>query len=450
MTDGPDETDALNLLDDLLAAAKRAGADAADAILVEGTALSHAWRLGRTEHLERAESRELGLRIFVGARQAVASSSDQSPEALDALVERALAMARSVPEDPHCGLAPEEALATAVPDLDIFDPAEPAPEELIERARRAEEAALAVAGVTNSEGAEASWSRSRVALAATSGFRGTYRVSSHGVSVAVIAGEGGAMERDYDWSAAVYGADLAAPEEVGRSAGEKAVRRLNPTKAETAEVPVIYDPRVAASLLRHLAGAVNGAAVARGTTFLREKLGEAVFASGVRIVDDPHRPRGLASRPFDAEGCRNDAVTLVEDGRLVSWLLDARSARQLGLATNGRAARSISSPPSPASTNLHLEAGEVSPEELLADVRSGLYVTELIGFGVNGVTGDYSRGASGFWIENGEIARPVSEVTIAGNLLEMYARLTPANDLVFRYAVNAPTVRIDGMTVAGR
>ncbi|HUI19098.1 MAG TPA: TldD/PmbA family protein [Alphaproteobacteria bacterium] len=441
--------EALDLLATLLARAKRAGADAADALFVESAALSHAQRLGNVEKLERAESRDLGLRVLIGRRQAIVSSSDQDEKALAALVERAIAMARVVPEDPFCGLAPEDRILREVPALDICDEAEPAPETLIERARACEEAARAVAGITNSEGAEAGWSLTRVALAATNGFAGGYRRSYHSLGVAVVAGEGTAMERDYDFSTAVYGAELEAPAVVGRSAGEKAVKRLNPKKLKTTKAPVIYDPRASNGILGHLASAINGSAVARGTSFLKDKLGAAVLPPGMRVVDDPLRARGQRSRPFDGEGIPTAKRNFVEDGVLASWLLDLRTARRLGLETTGHASRGTSAPPEPSPTNLYLEPGVLSPAALIKETGRGLYVTELIGFGVNGVTGDYSRGAAGFWIEDGTLAYPVSEITIAGNLKDMFLALTAADDLVFRYGTNAPTLRIAEMTIAG-
>ncbi|MEX2449978.1 MAG: TldD/PmbA family protein [Rhodospirillales bacterium] len=442
--------DSLTLLNDLIAAARRAGADAADAVLIGGTALSLAQRLGEPERLERAENTDIGLRVLIGRRQAIVSSSDTRRAALDELVERAVAMAENVPEDPYCGLADPDQIATSVPDLDICDSHDITAETLKDWSLRTEDAARAVPGVTNSEGAEASWSRTRIALAASNGFAQAYARSSVSFGVSVLAGTGTAMERDYDFTSAVYAEDLLSPEAVGRAAGEKAVKRLNPRKMPTVQVPVVYDPRAGRSLIGHLAGAISGGAVARGTTFLRKSLNTPLFAETIRVIDDPRRTRGLGSRPFDGEGLPAEPLDIVERGVLKTWLLDLRSARQLGLASNGRAARGVSSPPGPSTTNLYLDAGTPTPGELYADVKSGFYVTELIGMGVNTVTGDYSRGASGFWIENGALAFPVSEVTIAGNLKDMFATLSAANDLEFRYATNTPTVRIEGMTVAGQ
>ncbi len=440
---------ALDLLQDLVGRARRAGADAADALTVEGVSLSHARRLGKTEKLERSEGQDLGLRVLIGRRQAIVSSSDRAPAALTEMVERAVAMARTVPEDPFCGLAEADEIARTWPSLDMLDPEEPVVETLIEQARAAEEAALAVAGVSNSEGAEAGWGRSSVALVASNGFAGAYSGSSHGLSVAVLGGTGTAMERDWDYSSAVFAADLADPAAIGKSAGERAVRRLGARKMPTARVPVVFDPRIARSFLSHLLGAIAGPAITRGTSFLKDSLGQRIVPAVITIIEDPHRPRGLRSKPFDGEGVANRRRALIDKGVLTTWLLDLRSARQLGMQTTGHAARGTSGPPSPSATNLWIEPGAQSRQALIADIKSGFYVTEMMGMGVNGVTGDYSRGAAGFWIENGEITFPVSEMTVAGNLKEMFLRLVAADDLEFKAGVDAPTLRIDDMTVAG-
>jgi len=444
------ENDLLTLAGGLVERAQAAGADAADAVAVENRSLSLTLRFGETERLERSEGIDVGLRVFVGNRQALVSSSDVSDGALADLVERAVSMAPAVPEDPYCGLAEDGMLATEAVDVDACEDAESSVEELTDRARQAEDAARAVAGVTNSEGAEADWGQSMRAIAASNGFARTSRRSWNSLSVSVLAGEGTAMERDYDYASAVYAGDLGDAETLGQRAGEKAVARLGPRKARSAQVPIVYDPRAARSLLGHLGGAINGASVARGTTFLKDRMGDKLFADSITIVDDPLRRRGLRSRPFDGEGIATRRMAVIDAGVLTTWILDLRSARQLGLPTTGHATRGTSSPPSPATSNLYLEPGSVSPEDLMADIAEGFYVTELIGFGVNGVTGDYSRGASGFWIENGKLAYPVSEVTVAGSLVDMFANLTAADDLEFRYGTDAPTVRVDGMTVAGR
>jgi PmbA protein len=440
--------DALNLLADLIARARAAGADAADAVLISGTSLSVARRLGETEHVERAEGRDLGLRVFLGRQSAIVSASTIDPARFTELAERAVAMARVVPEDPYAGLADTAAPPRDIA-LDLEDQGEPATEALVARAAAAEDAARAVHGVTNSEGAEAGFGRTEAVLVTSAGFAGRQVRTSHSVSAAALAGSGTAMQRDYDSHSTVHLADLDEPSKIGHSAGERAVARLNPSRPKTARLPVVYDPRVAGSLLGHLAGAINGAGVARGTSFLKDKLGQRIFASGIEVHDDPLRVRGLRSRRFDGEGTPTEARDLIADGVLTTWLLDSRSARQLGMVSTGHAARGTGGPPSPSPTNLYLDAGPRSPAELMADIKLGLYVNELIGMGVNGVTGDYSRGAAGFMIRDGAIAEPVAELTIAGNLLEMFAHLTPADDLRFRRGTDSPTVRVDGMTMAG-
>lgn len=438
-----------NLLADLLKWAKAAGADSADTLYVNGESISVAQRMGKREKLESSEGRDLGLRVFVGKRQAFVSSTDFAPASLRTLAGRAVDMARAVPEDPVCGIAPEELLARNWPDLDLSDKSRPSAKALLTMAAEAEDAARAVKGVTNSEGAEASWGRTSVMLAASNGFSGGYRRSGYSLSCAVLGGEGTGMERDYEWSSAVHLEDLMAARTVGRNAGKFVVRRLNPRKAKSARVPVVYDRRVSGGLIGHLAGAINGRAVARGTSFLKDKMGEKIFADSIRILDNPHRKRGLGSRPFDAEGLPTKRYAVIDDGRLTTWLLDLAAARQLELKPTGHASRGTSGPPSPTTSNFYLEKGKLSLDELLGDIKSGLYITDMIGFGVNGVTGDYSRGASGFWIENGKLAWPVSGITVAGNLKDMFLNMTPANDLQFKSSTNAPTVRIEGMTVAG-
>jgi PmbA protein len=436
-------------LDRLVKAALKAGADAADALEYKNISMGVSYRLGNLEDVGRSESNDLGLRVFVGQRIAFVSSNDYSAAALEELPERAIAMARLAPEDKFAGLAPRELLAASFPELEIDDPQEPSTALLVEQARAAEGAALGVSGVTNSEGGSADYGRSMITLCTSEGFLGGYIGTSRSVAASVIAGEGTGMERDYDYSSTRFAADLESPETVGRSAGERAVKRLNARKVKTQSVPVFFDPRVAPSLIGHFAGAISGTSIARGVSFLKDKLHEDVFSAGVTIVDDPHRRRGLRSKPFDGEGVANRRTVLIDKGRLTTWLLDTASARQLGMSTTGHAARGTGGPPSPSTTNLYMMPGPHTPAELMAGVHDGLYVTELIGMGVNGVTGDYSRGAAGFWIENGKLAYPVSEVTIAGNLKEMFQELTPANDLVFRYGTDSPTLRVDGMMLAG-
>jgi len=441
--------DLLNLLEDTIQRAIKGGADAADALAFDSQSLSIARRLDKPERLERSESRDLGLRVFVGKRQAMVSTSERTPEALAELVARAVAMAKAVPEDPHCGLADPADLARNWGDYDQADPVEPSVDAMIAQAAEAEAAAVAVKGVTNSEGAEAGWGRSDIALVASNGFAASYARTSHSLSVSVLAGEGAGMERDYDFTSAVHAEDLKSGAEIGRGAGERAVRRLNPRKGPTATMTVVFDPRVSNGFVSGLAGAISGPSVARGTSFLRDKMGAQLFAPGIEIVDDPFLVRGLRSRPFDGEGVAPSRRAVIEDGRLTTWLLDLRSARQLGLHTTGHAARGTGGPPTPSPSNLAMMPGKLTPEQLIGEIETGFYVTELMGMGLNGVTGDYSRGAAGFWIEKGKLTYAVSEMTVAGNLKDMFPRMTPANDLVRRYGIDAPTLRIDGMTVAG-
>lgn len=443
-------TEAQARVSDLVTSAKKAGADAADVLYSGGASTEVQVRLGELEDVQRSEGEEIGLRFFVGHQSASVSSSDLSADALATLVERAAAMAREASEDAYAGLAPEDRLFHGpLPDLDIDDGRDAAPEALRASALEAEDAARAVKGVTNSEGGGASAGRSIMALATSHGFCGGYQASSYGCSASVIAGEGSGMQRDYAYRTARHLADLDSPASIGQRAAERTVARLNPAKLSSGAMPVIFDPRVSGGLLGHLIGAITGSSITRGTSFLRESLGEQIFPDGITVLDDPLRKRGLRSRPFDGEGLPVTDSAIIKDGVLTGWLLDSASARQLGLEPTGHAKRGIGGPPGAGTTNLHLEAGTVSRDELIADIMQGVLVTELIGMGVNPVTGDYSRGASGFLIENGTIGAPVAEITIAGNLKDMFRQLTPADDLVFIHGTNAPTLRVDGMMVAG-
>lgn len=431
----------------LVEAARRAGADAADAVAVRGISLSIGVRLGAVEESERSEGDDFGLRVFVGRRHATVSANALSDPA--ALAERAVAMARGAPEDPWAGLIEERFLARDVVDLDLVDPSTPSAAELTARALACEDAARAVAGVTNSGGASASWSLGGLVLVTSHGFSGSWLRTGHSLSVSALAGSGTAMQRDWDASSKIWGEELDAAELVGRRAGERAVARLDPRKIDTGTVTVLWEPRAATGLVGHFVSAINGAAIARKTSFLKNRLGEAVFAPGITIVDEPHRRRGLSSRPFDGEGVAGPALNLVENGVLKTWLLDGATSRELGLTTNGRASRGTGSP-SPGSTNVTLLPGSRSREDLLRSIDRGILVTDMIGSGVNGITGDYSRGASGFLIEKGEIGPPVSEITVAGNLADMYARLVAADDLERRFSIATPSLMIEGLTVAGR
>jgi PmbA protein len=434
----------------LVEAALKAGAAAADVLYVGDASTGVQVRLGELEDVQRSEGEEIGLRFFVGTRSASVSSSDLSGEALQALVERAAAMAREAPEDPYAGLAPEDRLMRdAGPDVDADDGRDPSPAELKQRALQMEDAARAVPGVSNSEGAGVSAGRSVFALATSHGFCRGYTTSGYGASASVIAGSGSDMQRDYDSHSVRHYADLDHPETLGRTAGERTVRRLNPAKIASGVMPVIFDPRVGGSLLGHLLSAITGSAIARKTSFLLGREGELVFPEAITIRDNPHKPRGLRSKSFDGEGIATRPSDLVAEGRLTGWLMDSASARQLGLQPTGHASRGVGGPPGASATNVDMLAGTLTAEALIGDIKRGLYVTELIGQGVNPVTGDYSRGASGFIVENGEITAPVAEITIAGNLIEMFRTLTAANDLGQRRAVNVPTIRIEGLTVAG-
>ena len=440
--------DARKIAESLVDRGIRAGASAADALYVGERSSGVQVRLGELEDVSRSEGEQMGLRLFVGQRSATVASSDLSEEMLCVLVERCLAMAKEAPEDPYAGLAPEELLQHgAPPRLDSDDGEDPDPAELRARALEAERAALAVKGVTNSSGSGVSASAVTIALATSGGFSGAYRSSGYGSAVSVVAGEGADMQRD-SWSHSVrHLEDLEPAALIGRNAAERAVARLNPTRPKPGKYPVLFDRRVAGSLLGHLSGAISGSSIARKTSFLQEKLGQAVFANGVAIVDDPLRPRGLRSRPFDGEGVRVTRKELIANGVLTGWIAESASARQLGIAPTGHAARGVGGAPSASPSNFYMEAGKRSRDELLAAFPEAVLIIELIGQGVNPVTGDYSRGAVGFMVRDGAIAEPVSEITIASNLVDMFATLEPASDLEFRRGIDAPTILVPKMTV---
>jgi len=431
----------------LVEAARRSGADAADAVAVRSRSTGVSVRLGKVESTSASESDDVSLRVFVGRRVASVSADASADPA--GLAERAVAMARVSPEDPFQGLADPALLCRQPQDLDLFDPTTVSAERLRADALEAEEAALAVKGVTNSGGSGAGAGLGGLVLATSDGFVGQYVATRFSRSVSAVAGEGTGMERDYDYSSRLYFADLDAPAKIGHEAGTRAVRRLNARKAATGPVTVIFDPRVARGIAGHLSGAINGASVARKTSFLRDRMGKQVASAAITVVDEPTIRRGQASRPFDGEGIEGERLVMVEKGVLNHWFLSSSAARELGLVTNGRGARSGSSV-SPSSTNLWIEPGTASPEELIGSLKSGFYVTEVFGQGVNMLTGEYSRGASGFWIENGELAYPVSEVTIASNMKDMFMNLVPGSDLDRNYGTAAPTLLVEGMTLAGR
>lgn len=430
----------------LVEAALKAGADACDAVAVTGMSLSVEVREGKVEETDRAEGDDVTLRVFIGRRSASVSANTMDDPA--ALAERAVAMARVTPEDPFAGLADPAHLLRQLPELELLDTTELSAAELKDLALSAEAAGLDVAGVSKSGGASASWRLGGMVLATSQGFTGAYTTSRFGLSMTAVAGEGTGMERDYDYDYQTFFEDMEDAALIGRRAGERAVRRLKPQKLTTRTATVLYEARAARSFLGHLAGAINGAAIARGTSFLKDRMNQAVFAPGIRVTDDPLKPRGAATRPFDGEGLGGAPLDMIEDGILRHWYLDSATARELGLTPNGRAHRGGAGT-SPGATNLTLHPGSESLEDMMRAAGSGLIVTDLIGHGVNGVTGDYSRGASGFWFENGEIVMPVSEITIAGNLKDMFARLRPGSDLDARYSAAAPSVAIEGLTIAG-
>ena len=434
----------------LIERARRAGADAGDAVYLGNASESVSVRLGELEEVERSESENIGLRVFVGGASASIGSTDLGDAALDELASRAVAMARLAPADKFAGLAPEDRLLKGpFPDLDLDDATERSPAELRRLAEEAEDAARAVAGVTNSEGGGASAGRGLFALATSHGFSGAYAASSHSISASVVAGEGSTMQRDYSWRSTRHAADLKSPGEIGQEAGMRAVRRLNPGRVKSGPMPVVFDPRVANTLVGHLIGAMSGASIARRASFLLDRDGQKLFDSAIPISDDPLTLRGMRSRPFDGEGLPTAPRKLVDAGHITGWLMDSAAARQLGATPTGHASRGSSGAPHVSASNVVLEPGNVTPAALMADIADGVYVTELIGQGVNGVTGDYSRGASGFRIVNGELAGPIAEFTVAGNLIDMFAALTAANDLEVYRGIDTPTLRVDGMSIAG-
>ena len=447
MTQSPEE-----LCHALIAAARKADADAADALTAEGTSVSIEVRTGALEHAERSEGTDLGLRVFVGKRQAIVSASDMRPETLAAMAERAVAMAREAPEDPYTGLAAADQLAQEwdIAALELEDPApEPAPDALQADALAAEAACAAVDGITQVQSAAAGYGRSRVHMAASNGFSGGYSRTSRSVSCVGIAGTGTGMERDHDGDSRTFQSDLRRPEEIGRTAGERAVARHGARKPATGTYPVLFDERISSSLIGHLLSAANGAAIARGSSWLKDCLGQQILPAHLSVAEDPFRPRISGSRPFDGEGLPTRRRDIIENGVLTGWTLDLASARKLGLESTGNAARGAGSIPSPANWNISLTQGDASRANLIRDMGTGLLVTSMIGSTINPNTGDYSRGASGFWVENGEIAYPVNECTIAGNLLDMLKRIQPANDARTYLSRVVPSILIEGMTLAG-
>jgi PmbA protein len=440
-----------DLLHDLVRGALKAGADAAEAVVGERQSLSVNVRLGALEEVEREEARDLGLRVFIGRRQASVSGSDISPTARAKLLDRVMNMARLAPEDPYAGLAPEDRLARGpFLDLDLYDTAEPSPEALEALGRAAEDAARAVPGVTNSDGGTGAWSAARYSMVTSGGFHGRHEASSFAVYASAIAGDENGMERGGDGRSTRWQSDLPAPEAIGAEAGKRAVQRLGARKIDSRTAPVIFEDRVAMSLISPLIGAIAGPAIARGASFLKTKLHQPVFSSAIIILDEPHRPRGLGSQPFDDEGVANGTTALIDKGVLTTWLLNSASARQLGMETTGHASRGLASPPGVGVSNLTVQPGVTDLAGLLADAGDGLLVTSMFGASLNSNTGDWSTGVSGFWFENGQLAYPVTEITVAGNLVDIYGRLVAGSDLEYRGSRNSPSLLVDAMAIAGR
>jgi PmbA protein len=441
-----------NLTAALLDAARREGAEAADAIAVTGTSISIDVRAGALEQAERSEGVDIGLRVLIGQKQACVSASDVRPDTIQTIAERAVAMARFSPDDPNVGLADASQLATNrdCSTLEMFDPTdEPSATELEEHARRAEQAALEYDGISQVQSSSAGYGRRQVYFAASNGFEGGYERSDRALSCVSIAGTGASMERDYFGDSRIFQVDLLSPEEIGARAAEHTLARVGARQPQTGTFPVLFDERISSTLLGHLLAAVNGSAIARGSSWLRENLGKQILPEALSVIEDPHRKRTSGSRLFDAEGLPTQRRAIVENGVLQSWTMDLATARQLGFKSTANAARGVGSSPSPAPTNVSLTQGNQSREALLKDMGTGLLVTSLIGSSINPTTGDYSRGASGFWVENGALAYPVNECTIAGNLHQMLLSLTPANDARTHLSRIVPSLLVESMTIAG-
>lgn len=437
------------LIESLLSHATKLGADHAEAVMVKSSTVAYKSRFSKADIIEREESTGVGLRVITDGRPASVSTTDLQTGTIAQLADRAVSMAKLAPADPYLTIASEEEWIRNIPNLDLSDPHEPSNDHMSALANRIEQAALEVPGITNSEGASVSYSNYDFTLATSKGFIGFYSGSMSSYGISVLAGSGTSMERDHEYSQARHSTDLLLPEMVGKIAAERTLKRLNPRKVASTTVPVIYDPRVGNELLGYFLSAINGESIAKGTSFLQDAMGKQIFSSNITIREEPHLRRGLASRPFDGEGLPCATKDIVADGILQNWILDLRSAKKLGLKSTGNASRGIGSPPSPSTSNVVILPGTRSPKELLSSIQSGFYVTDTFGMGVNLVTGDYSQGASGFWIEHGELTYPVSEITIAGNLRDMFHTMEVANDLTYRYAKNTPTLCIASMTVAG-
>ena len=443
--------DLSSLTEALLVQARKAGADAADALAVSGNSQSIDIRQGKLEQAERSEGVEVGLRVLIGTRQACVSASDISPATLARLAERAVAMAREAPEDPTVGLADDGQLARTwdIAAFDLCDPtAEPDPAELEAHARAVEAAALETPGITQVE-ASAGWSQRDMHLATSGGFAGGYSRSSRSLSAVAFTGSGTNMERDWAGEGRIYAADMPSAQEIGTLAAQRTLERAGSVKPPTGAYPVLFDERIASSLIGHLLSAINGASIARGASWLMDGLGRQILPTGMSVIEDPHRPRIPGSRPFDGEGLPTARRMIVQDGVLTGWTLDLATARKLGMQSTANASRGTSAPPSPSTSNIDLTPGTATRADLLRDMGTGLLVTSMIGATINPTTGDYSRGAAGFWVENGELKYPVNECTIAGNLRDMLLRMTAANDAKAHHSTRVPSLLVEGLTLAG-
>ena len=436
-------------VDFLIKKSKKTGADSVDVVYIENTNIDVGCRLKKIEKLERSESNDLGLRFIKNKKQVIVSSNDLRKKSLEELVLKASTMVKAVPKDPYCSIATKKEIIQKVPNLKIFDNKEPSIKSLKDKVFEAEKAGLNIKGVTNSEGAEIAWNKSKIHLFNSNGLNVSYQSSSYSIYAVLIAGRGTSMEREYEFATSIFEKDLTNASLVGKKAGQLAVKKLNPKKIKTSKIPVIFSPRVANSFLRHLSASINGNSITRGTSFLKKKLNKKIFPNEINILDDPLKEKGLQSKPFDGEGLKTKKTQIVENGVLKSWFLDLATAKQLKLQSTAHAPRGISSPPSPSPTNLYFKAGNTSPKNLIGNIKKGIYVTELMGSSVNLINGDYSRGGSGFMIDKGEIAYPINEITIADNLNEMFRKIILANDLEFKQGLNSPTMLIEDMTVAG-
>jgi len=435
--------------DFLIKKSKKSGADSVDVVYIENTNIDVGCRLKKIEKLERSESNDIGLRFIKNKKQVIVSSNDLTKKNLEELIYKASKMVGAIPRDPYCSIAKKKDLIKKIPNLEIFDSKEPTIKSLKDKVIEAENAGLNVKGVTNSEGAEIGWNKSKIYLFNSNGLNVSYQSSSYDIYAVLIAGRGTLMEREYEFASSVFEKDLTKTSLVGKKAGELAVKKINPKKIKTSKIPVIFSPRVANSFLKHLSSAINGNSITRGTSFLKKKLNKKIFSSNINIIDNPLKKRGLQSKPFDGEGLETKKTQIIKNGELKTWFLDLATAHQLRLKSTAHASRNISSPPTPSPTNLYFEPSNISPKSLIGNIKKGVYLTELMGSSVNLINGDYSRGGSGFWIDKGEITYPINGITIADNLNEMFKKIILANDLEFKHGLNSPTMLIEDMIVAG-